>query len=743
MQRIEGDISFIKFRNDDNGFKILKLYCETEDENQKTGTTHVVTGNFPMVEVGDKISADGFFVVHEKFGPQFKAVNFEKLMPKKDKDIIKYLSNFIPGVGKKTAERIVNKFGEDTFDIILNNYEKLSDIKGINIEKAEKINNDYFENVAIFEIAKDLEKYQLSMENILKIYNKLGKDTVKIINDNPYILIDILPRSVKFLLIDNIAIKNGTKGNDLIRMKAFIKFYIERVLADGSTYILKEDIANLLKRYTSASEEDVDHAISSLRADGKITIRDEKIIPINIDYSENNIAIKLLNMQKRKVKKIKNLDEKINKLEKISLIKLTDVQKKAIKSINKSNVSIITGGPGTGKTTIIKFLIEILNEENLDVVIAAPTGKAAKRITDVTAHKASTVHRLLSIMPTDDPELQVNSDIEELNADVLIIDEASMIDIYLMNDIVKALSDDMRIFLIGDSDQLPSVGPGNVLRDLIESNEFNVNILDKIFRQAKTSNIIKNAYRVKNGEKIKVFTGKNEEGDDYLNDLELRIVDNKNVLNELINVLNSKDKEDFFYTSQIIVPNKKGFAGSDEANKIIQEKFNPKNVSDKIKSEKKMGENVFRLDDRVMQIKNDYDITYFEKDFGDGIGIFNGEMGSIKDVDEKKSIIEIEFDDGKIASYTTSSLMNLALSYVITVHKSQGSEFDEVVLMLPNVSNYLLNKNLLYTAMTRAKRKLVIIGSREVMDNMVKREKMIIRHTDFINEIKELKQKIN
>lgn len=740
MQKLEGEISFIKFRNDENGFKILNLYCKEDDGEVITGMTHVVTGTFPMVEKGDTISVDGFFTVHEKFGKQFKAINFEKIMPKKDKDIIKYLTNFIPGVGIKTAERIVNNFGENTFDIILNEYEKLTDIKGINIDKAEKIANEYFENVAIFEIAKDLEKYDLSMESILKVYNKLGKDTVQIVNENPYILIDIIPRSIKFLILDKIAIESGINTNDLIRIKAFIKFYIERVLADGSTYVLKEDVIDLILKNTTATENDAISAISDLRADGDISIRENRIIPKNVDVSENNIALKLLKMNKNKIQKISKIDEKIKELEKKSQIKLTDVQKKAIKSINKSNVNIITGGPGTGKTTIIKFLIEIFKEEGKEVVITAPTGKAAKRITDVTGHNASTVHRLLSIMPTDDPNIQINMDINELDSDIIIIDEASMVDIYLMNDIVKALNNDMKIFLIGDVDQLPSVGPGNVLKDLIQSGEFNVNILDKIFRQAKTSNIIKNAYRVKNGEKIKVFTGKNEEGDCYTNDLELHITNNSNIVNELINVLEKKDPKDFFYTSQIIVPNKKGFAGSDEVNKIIQNKFNEKDES---KPEKKFGNNIFRLDDRIMQIKNDYDITYFEKDFGDGVGIFNGEMGTIKDVDEKENYLEIEFDDGKIAEYTSQSLINLALSYVITVHKSQGSEFEEVVLMLPNVSSYLLNRNLLYTAMTRAKSKLVIIGSREVMDKMVTKERFIKRKTDFINVIKNIKEKMN
>lgn len=743
MYNVEGEISYITFRNDDNNFKILKVLCDVENGGKIVEEEKTIVGTFPLVERGDRISVEGYPAFHAKFGNQIKAVNFTKVMPKKDKDIIRYLSNIIPGVGVKTAEKIVDKFGDETFDIILNNYEALTDIKGINEEKAKQISKDYFENVAVFDIAEKLKRYNLSMDAISKIYEKLGSDAAYKIDENPYILIDIVPNHTKFRDIDAIALQSGIKNTSMTRLKAFIKFYIEKSMIDGDTYVRKEDTINLLMKYTGATKEAAENAIIDLRADQKINIREEKIIPIGIEYSENNIALKLLNLKEEELLEIEDIDSKIEKLEKKSTITLTSSQKEAISSINKSNVNIITGGPGTGKTTIIKFIIALMEEEGMEVVIAAPTGKAAKRITDVTGHKASTIHRLLSLMPTDDEESKVYSEVKEIEGDILIIDESSMIDIYLMNNIVKSLPENIKVFLIGDIDQLPSVGAGSILKDLIECETFNVVRLDKIFRQAKTSNIIKNAYRVKNGEEIKVFTGKNEEGDKYTNDLEIHYVKNINIVDELIKILKEKEKikslEDFFFTSQILTPNKKGYGGSLEVNKTIQEKFNPK-VDEY--SEREYGEHTYRINDRVMQIKNDYDIAYEDQDYGVGTGIFNGEMGTITDVINSKTL-EVEFDDGKFAEYIGTSIGNISLSYVITVHKSQGSEFDEVILLIPNCSYYLLNRNILYTAMTRAKEKLVIIGNKNTLDQMVKFQKSNNRKTDLQSVIKLYKERLD
>ena len=725
---ISGKVVKEIFSNDETGFKILAM--RNEDKEYK------LLGNFPNDLEGENLKVlakkeDG------KFGVQYKLI---EIIEENLTDDEKYLKKFligIPGVGNKKADDIIERFGMDSFNIILNKQNKLSEECGISKKEAKKISIYCEDIIELYNLGKELKEFKLTLKDTQKINEALGELALDIIKDNPYILKDLI--NIDFLELDKMAVKSGIKKDDIVRINACILNKLQNELQNGSTAILKAELIKSVIKTTGTSEDKIEMAISDLESKRKIAIRKDQIILEEVFISEENILNKFFDLEKRKTFEIKDINSKLKKLEKTSKIELTEAQKNAVESVNKSNICLITGGPGTGKTTIIKFLIALFEKQGKTVEIAAPTGKAAKMITEVTAHSASTIHKLLKLRPAEDIDILYNS-VEEVDADVLIIDEMSMVDLFLMNSVVNALPEDIKLILIGDVDQLPSVGPGNVLRDLIESNVFNVNILDTVFRQAKASNIINNSYRVKNGEYIEKLTGVNEENDKYLDDLELIYLPNYLVVPKLLEILEERVMDDFIYTSQIIVPNRNGENGSKSINKKIQEQiFKDEEITDE--DSIKIAGTTYRLNDRVIQMKNDYDIEYEIPGYGEGMGIYNGEMGVVYDIENDK--IDVKFDDGKIATYDKKQMLNLELAYVITVHKSQGSEFDEVILILPTTTEKLLKRNLLYTAMTRAKSKLIIIGPKETLDKMVKEENTNIRNTDFKRYIIEMDKKIN
>ena len=720
-----------------------------------------ITGYLPFINVGDNLNLDGKFLEHKVYGEQFVVDTFEKTMPETTDAIERYLSNgVIKGLGKATAKKIVKEFGEDTINVIRYEYKELTRVKGINFEKAEFISDEFNKSWGLWELVKYLEKFDISVQNTKLVYQKLGLDAIARIEENPYILVDIVTR-VDFKKIDKMAMELGIPYDSIERVSSGIKYALSLITMNGHTCTLRENLETFCCQLLGIGETEFETGLIALKTnneiieeerEGEIEDEDKHLIGRSSEtkvwvYSkpfytaEINVASRLILLDKFKnVKHIKALKTELKNREKKNGIKLSDKQKEAIETINDHNVCVITGGPGTGKTTIIKTIIDIYKSHGMKPILCAPTGRAAKRMTETTGEEASTLHRLLELRKIDnDDKINVDLDIAPIDADVIIVDEMSMVDIFLMNYLIKGIYKGTKLVLVGDSDQLPSVGPGTVLKDIIESERISVIRLDKIFRQAAKSKIILNAHRVNNGEGF--LTKKDiddliENSDNELNE-DFFFVDNPDMLRqreEILTLCSGRLEKfghyDFFSNIQVLTPTKKGILGTKELNESLQNTLNPKRDD---KFEKKFGDVTFRSGDRVMQIKNDYDI-YWEKKFTkdkkteNGSGIYNGEMGKIIQID--KDLVTVQFDDDKIAWYTNSDLDELEHAYAVTIHKSQGSEFDVVIMVVPSdCTKMLLTRNLLYTGMTRAKELLIVLSSEQVIDFMLNNTEIKKRNT--------------
>ena len=727
--KISGKIYNIIYENNETNFKILNL--------DNSGILEIVKGTFPLVEIGDNIECTGKYIEHKDYGLQFDSETFTKIFPEAEKEIENYLSSgVLTGIGPKIAERIVEKFGKDSLEILYNNPEELEKVKGISKSKAIEIGEEFRNKKELFNLVEFLKEYNLSMNNINKIYEKYKGNSIEIIKENPYILIDLL-YNISFKDIDKIALAQGISPQNENRIVAIIKYVIKIHLNNGDTIVDKQELINFILKNIEVGYEYLEDLLNKLEINDYLVIKEEYIYLKSIDYAENNIVEKLLDINNSSIDKIIDFDKQLDKLEKQSKIELTNDQRDAIKSVNENNISIITGGPGTGKTTILQFIINIFESNNRKVAVAAPTGKAAKRIIEITGHDASTIHRLLNIGKFDeDKEQAVYFEVEKLEADLLIIDEASMLDIYLFHYIIKALKLNTKLVIIGDINQLPSVGPGKILSDLIESKVLTTIYLKEIFRQAQESDIVLNAHRVNNGKYIEIDNANREKVKNKSKDKkskkqsDMQIIESEDVddiFKKLIQFLEKENINDFFENSIILSPTKKGKCGTINLNSEIQKTFN-RNKG------KQYGKIEFKKNDRVMQIKNNYELIWKQADIV-GTGVFNGDNGKIIKIDEKEKKIIIEFDDGKVAEYLFSELDQIVHSYVITVHKSQGSEFRRVVLVLPYAVPQLLTRNILYTAMSRAKEKLIIIGSDAILKRMVNTVKTTKRKTKLKERI--------
>ena len=629
-------------------------------------------------------------------------------------------------MGPATARRIVERFGNDTLEVFKFYPKKLAEVKGISEDRAEEIAAEFNEKWGLWQIVEFLEKFGIGPSNSKKIYDKLGANAVEKIEDNPYILVDIA-YGVDFFKIDKIAINLGIEINSFERIKAGIKYALLLASYNGNTCVEEKVLINFVKDKLNASEEYIEENLISLKASDEIVLesRDDEtdwyyLKPLYT--AEKNVAERIYMMNRSKnVKHIDNFEKELAKQEKSLEIILSEKQREALKGVNENNVSIITGGPGTGKTTIIKSLIDIYKSKKKKVVLCAPTGRAAKKMSESTGEEAKTIHRLLEIGKIDDDRLSnVDADFKPIDADVIVIDEMSMVDIFIMNYITKAIYLGTKLVLVGDSNQLPSVGAGSVLKDLIESNTIPTVNLDKIFRQAAKSDIIVNAHKVNNGEMFVDKKEREESNNDFFYINEQNV---EKIVSQIVSLstgrLSKYGDYDFSKDIQVLTPTKKGALGTKELNRVLQENINPEKEG---KKERKYGDITFREGDRVMQVKNNYDIFWDREIDGfyeTGTGVFNGEFGKIEKIDNEEKQIKIEFDDGKIAWYMFSELEQLELAYAITIHKSQGSEFNVVIMALPQTAPMLLTKNLLYTGITRAKKLLIIFGSGNVVKYMI------------------------
>lgn len=735
---LSGQLTEIIYQNEVNSYLIGIL--ENEED------TITIVGYMPFLVEGDYIKVIGNFVTHKEYGKQFKVETFEKVMPKTLDSLEKYLSNgTIKGIGPATAKKIVATFGEDTINVFKFEPEKLTQIKGITKEKAIEMAQCFVENWELWQIVGFLDNFGISPANAKTIYKKLGPQTIDEIESNPYILIDLV-KGVDFAKLDKYALENGFEVNNYKRIKCGIKYSLVKITYNGHCCTLEANLIKYVKELLKVEDDDIEHCLIDLNVKEEIVI--EKREDENWVYSkeiydaEANIASKLILLDSaQNIKRIAGFDSELEKIEKAGNINLSAKQKEAIQSINSNNVVIITGGPGTGKTTIIKNVIDIYKSHGKKVVLCAPTGRAAKRMTEMTGEEAKTLHRLLEIgkIEKDNEFTIMNYEVAPIDADVIIVDEASMVDIYLMNYLLNGIYQGTKLILVGDTDQLPSVGPGSVLKDIINSERIKTIFLDEIFRQAAQSRIIVNSHRVNDGE---YFLDKEEqEGlkDDFFY---IKEKSQDIMLDQIISLCKGRLKNfgdyDFFENIQILSPTKKGLLGTKELNKKLQEELNP---SSDEKNEKKVGEVIFREGDRVMQVKNNYDI-YWEKGntlsltYESGTGIFNGELGKIVKIDFLNKQIKILFDDEKEAWYAFSDMDQIEHAYAITVHKAQGSEFDVVIMVVTQSSAMLLTRNLLYTGLTRAKKLLILIGNDNVVKFMIQNADTKIRNTGLEYKLK-------
>ncbi len=714
---LKGEIVDIIYKNEVNSYTIANL--ETESE------VFTVVGYLPFINVGDNLKLEGKFVTHQEYGRQFKIDTFEKIMPETLDALERYLSNgSVKGVGPATAHKIIKEFGEETISIFKFEPEKLSRIKGISSSKAIEIAQSFNENFELWQLVGFLDKFNIPVSAAEGIYKKLGENTILKIQENPYILMDLV-RSVDFKQIDKLAIGLGMDYTNPERIANGIKYSLNIITANGHTCVEKQNLMIFLIELLGIPEDLIESEFVNLRAKEKIMVekRDdvEWVYLYEFYKAEVNIAEKLLTLNDAEnIKHISKIDKELKLLENKLDIILSEKQIEAVKEINDNNVCVITGGPGTGKTTIIKTVLDLYKNKGKKVALCAPTGRAAKRMEEATGEEAKTLHRLLEIGKIKD-ELaieDIDQELAPIDADVIIIDEMSMVDIFLMNYLVKAIYLGTKLVLVGDIDQLPSVGPGSVLKSVINSKKFSTVYLDKIFRQAAKSKIILNAHNVNKGEHFITLKDEDLKEDFFF----INEYNQEKILSNILSLSKDRLKKfgdyEFFQNIQVITPSKKGLIGTRELNKYLQQELNPASEG---KKEKTFGNVVFRQGDRIMQVKNNYDI-YWEKhkeNIEYGSGIFNGEFGTIVDINDKEKQVQVQYDDNKNAWYAYQDIEQIEHAYSITVHKSQGSEFDVVILPVTASAPMLLTRNLLYTAITRAKKLLIVVGPANVIDRMI------------------------
>ena len=735
MEALNGIVESIVFKSSDTGYTVIKF--------RENNIIHTAVGVLPHVKEGQNLKIIGSWVNHSQFGKQFKVEECEEILPTSKDGIEKYLSSgIIQGIGPVTAKKIVNKFGEDTLNILDNNIERLKEIEGIGKKKLETIIESYREQRELKNITIFLQTHGLSVNQCLKIYKKYGASSVDTVKNNPYILCDEIS-GIGFKTSDKIARSLGIEIDSPFRIQSGIRYVINEFCANGHTFMPKDELIKEASNVLTVSGDIIEENIKNAALDRKIKLErvndKEGVFTIPNYYCELGITNRILTLAISNFQDISvDVDHLILQFEKKNNITFAESQKDAIISAFQNGIEIITGGPGTGKTTIIKCIIEIFETCGLKVLLGAPTGRAAKRMSESTGKEATTIHRMLDmgVFEKEESVFVTNAEEHSLEADVVIIDEASMIDITLMNALLKSIKVGTRLIIVGDVDQLPSVGAGNVLNDFIESGFTKVVRLKEIFRQGKESMIVVNAHKINKGEMPKL----NEKGTDFFfirNDIQ------EGILNTIIDLINTRlpkfnSNWDKLKSIQVLVPMKKGVLGVTNLNERIQNVLNPKAP---YKKEKEFRSMVFREGDKVMQIKNNYSLKWTRiagKGEHEGLGVFNGDMGFIESIDLEGKKLSIIFDDERRVIYDFMYLDELDLAYAITIHKSQGSEFPVVIIPAYMGAPLLMNRNLLYTGITRAKEMVVVVGIPKALKYMVDNTRSMERYSSLNWRIKEV-----
>lgn len=726
MQDLQGIIEDIIFQNKDNGYVVAKLK-EKED-------TVTIVGCIPYITEGQNLKVLGEWVLHPQFGRQFKVQVCEEIVPNTVIGIERYLSSgIISGIGPVTARKIVKKFGENTLHVLDDNINRLREIEGIGEKKIALIAESYSRQNEIRNIMIFLQTYGVTPNQCVKIHKKFGSDSIRKVKENPYILTEEIG-GIGFKTADRIARSLGIERNSPFRIQSGIRYVVNQFCSLGNTYMPIDKLIKEGEGILGVTKAELEENIYENSINGKVKLEQygDKlcVFPMTYYYCELSVTKKILTLAFSDYKDIGlDVNEEIKKFEDKNHIEFAPSQKDAIRGAVKNGVEIITGGPGTGKTTIINCIIQLFEKANYKVLMGAPTGRAAKRMSEATEREAKTIHRLLEMGVENDKEAMFFSRGEEspLQCDVVIIDEASMIDIMLMNNLLRAISIGTRLIIVGDAQQLPSVGPGNVLRDFIDSKCIKVVRLKEIFRQSKESMIIVNAHKINSGE-MPILNRKLK--DFYF----IRCKEPSDILDTVIGLINRRlpnfnKNWNKMQHIQILSPMRKGILGVSNLNAELQEVLNPKTLE---KKEKKIGNTIFRLGDKVMQIKNDYTLKWTEvseENSEEGMGIFNGDFGCIDHIDEEKNTVTVVFDEGRRVVYDNMHLDELDLSYAITIHKSQGSEFPVIILPIFMGPPLLMNRNLLYTAITRAKQMVVLVGDLKALNFMINNNKSFERYS--------------
>lgn len=733
MEKIAGYVEHIIYRNAENGYTVLNLAGREEEI--------TCVGIFSAIAEGENIEAFGEYTEHPTYGKQFKVDRFEEKAPEDEEAIERYLgSGAIKGVGLALAARIVRRFKEDTFRIIEDEPERLSEVKGISERKAMEIAAQVNEKRDLRQAMIFLQQYGITMNLAVKVYQTYGQEVYGIVRENPYRLADDV-EGVGFRTADEIAARVGIRMDSDFRIRSGVLYVLLQASGEGHTYLPKEELTKRARQLLEVDAEQIEKQYTDLAMERKIIIKtaeegDLQIYAASFYYMEANTAamLKQLNIS-YDVPDIE-IEQRVRTIEKQTGMALDEHQMTAVKEAVRNGLLVITGGPGTGKTTTINTIIKYFELEGMDIFLAAPTGRAAKRMSETTGFEARTVHRMLELNGGAEGKAGFErNENNPLETDLIIVDEMSMVDITLMHSLLKAIAVGTRLILVGDVNQLPSVGPGSVLRDIIESHNCNVVMLTKIFRQASTSDIIVNAHKINHGEEVILD---NKSMDFFF----LKRYDADVIINVVLQLIKQKlpkfvDAEP--YDIQVLTPMRKGLLGVERLNGILQQYLNPPM---KNKLEKEHGDILFREGDKVMQIRNNYQLewevrTKLGLTVDKGTGIFNGDMGIIREINDFAETMTVEFDEGKTVEYSYKLLDELELAYAITIHKSQGSEYPAVVIPLLSGPSMLMNRNLLYTAVTRARKCVTLVGNDAAFAQMVQNTSQQRRYSGLKSRIKE------